>query len=132
VIFLIPEDQTKGKSTMRIKTLILLAVSVVFAVALLGCGAEQTQTETPATQAEAQPATAEAYPIDFCVVSGEKLGSMGDPVEYNYNGRMVKFCCGGCIETFESAPAMYIAKLDSAAAGMSMPGDMEGHEGHNH
>ena len=128
---------------MKTKTIWGLGFTlVILSLFLFGCGgAEQTQTETPATQAETPPATtetAEAYPIDFCVVSGEKLGSMGDPVEYDYNGRTVKFCCGGCIETFEATPAMYIAKLDSAAAGMldrdggDHDGDAEGHEGHGH
>jgi YHS domain-containing protein len=43
---------------------------------------------------------------------------MGDPVTYNYKGRTVKFCCNGCVKTFEKQPEAYIAKLDSAAAGL--------------
>ena len=120
---------------MKLRNAALVILSLAFGIALISCsGAEQSQTETPAAQGETAKG-AEAYPIDFCVVSGEKLGSMGEPVVYNYNGRTVKFCCGGCIEKFESAPAMYIAKLDSAAAGLNPSkeeGGMEGHEGHGH
>jgi YHS domain-containing protein len=58
------------------------------------------------------------YPIDWCIVSGEKLGEMGPAVEYNYNGRTIKFCCKNCVKIFEKEPARYLAKLDSAAAGL--------------
>jgi YHS domain-containing protein len=57
---------------------------------------------------------ASSYPIDFCVVSGEKLGSMGDPIKYQHEGREVQFCCGGCIASFEKDPAKYLAALDVA------------------
>lgn len=54
------------------------------------------------------------YPLDTCVVSGEKLGGMGDPVDYVYNNRLVRFCCAGCIDTFLKAPEGYLEKLDKA------------------
>ena len=63
---------------------------------------------------------------------------MGDPIVHDYKGRTVKFCCSMCVKTFEADPDAYIAKLDSAAAGM-LPGPAEeikeevtGHEGHDH
>lgn len=56
-----------------------------------------------------------SYPIETCVVSGEKLGGdMGEPVDYFHNGRLVRFCCKGCVSKFEKDPAKYLAKLDSA------------------
>lgn len=57
------------------------------------------------------------YPIDYCIVSGEKLGDMGDPVKYEYKDRTVYFCCKGCIKKFEADPAKYLAALDAAIAG---------------
>jgi hypothetical protein len=37
------------------------------------------------------------YTLDYCPVSGEKLGSMGEaPVHVGDDGREVRFCCGGC------------------------------------
>ncbi len=61
-------------------------------------------------------AEVEAYPIDFCVVSGQKLGSMGTPVDYMHEGRLVRFCCGGCIAAFQADPEKYLAVLDEHQA----------------
>jgi len=55
-----------------------------------------------------------AYPINTCVVSGSEFGGMGDPVNYVYQNRLIRFCCAGCIQKFESDPATYLAKLDAA------------------
>jgi len=54
------------------------------------------------------------YPLDTCVVSGDKLGGMGGAVDYVYKNRLVRFCCTGCIAKFEKDPATYLAKLDAA------------------
>jgi YHS domain-containing protein len=116
----------------RPMVVVAVITAAVIGLLLSGCGEKQAQQQAaPASQAQsapqsaqtksqAQPApqTAQAYPIDWCIVSGEKLGEMGPPVEYDYNGRQIKFCCGGCVKKFEADPAMYIAKLDSAAAAM--------------
>jgi len=55
------------------------------------------------------------YPLDTCPVTGEKLaGDMGGPVDYIYNNRLVRFCCAGCIEEFNSDPAKYLKVIDDA------------------
>jgi hypothetical protein len=54
---------------------------------------------------------------------------MGDPVVKNYQGREVKFCCKHCIEEFEKTPALYLARIDSAATGLLKPPAGEGHGG---
>ncbi len=46
-----------------------------------------------------------------CPVSGEELGSMGEPVVMNHDGKEVKLCCDSCIEKFEADPAKYTAKV---------------------
>ncbi|HOE67816.1 MAG TPA: hypothetical protein PLO62_14950 [Candidatus Hydrogenedentes bacterium] len=56
----------------------------------------------------------DAYPLDVCVVSGQKLGSMGEPVNYVIGTRLVRFCCSGCIASFEKDPAKYLSALDAA------------------
>ena len=56
------------------------------------------------------------YPLKTCVVSGEKLGEMGDPFVYAYEGREIKFCCKGCLKDFKKEPAKYIKQLDEAEA----------------
>ncbi|MBN4052702.1 hypothetical protein JYU07_00300 [Roseiflexus sp. AH-315-K22] len=54
----------------------------------------------------------EAYALDVCPVSGEKLGSMGDPIVKKYDGREVRLCCAGCIDQFEADKAGYFKKMD--------------------
>lgn len=68
---------------------------------------------TPAPTATAQPASF-PYPLDTCIVSGEKLGSMGDPVLLEHEGREVKLCCRGCAEEFNAEPAKFLTRLDEA------------------
>ena len=53
------------------------------------------------------------YPQGKCIVSGEELGSMGDPLDYVYQNRLVKLCCAGCIKKLEAEPAKYLAELDA-------------------
>lgn len=100
-----------------------------------GCGAGQKQTETAVPQSKTQTAqtapaaqASQTYPLDWCIVSGEKLGEMGAPVTYNYQGRTIKFCCKSCVKDFEREPARYLARLDSAVAGQIKPPHAE--EGH--
>jgi YHS domain-containing protein len=54
------------------------------------------------------------YPLDTCVVSGEKLDSMGKPYVIKYKGREVQLCCDGCEKDFKKDPAKYLKKLDDA------------------
>ncbi|MCB1130176.1 MAG: YHS domain-containing protein [Verrucomicrobiae bacterium] len=67
------------------------------------------QKEAPQTPA----ADTTAYPLDHCLVSGEKLGGMGEPVSIVHDGREVKFCCDQCIPKFRKDPEKYLSKLDS-------------------
>lgn len=54
------------------------------------------------------------YPLETCVVSGQKLGKMGDPVEFVYGNRLVRFCCGGCKGAFGKEPAQHLQTIDAA------------------
>ncbi len=54
---------------------------------------------------------AKPYPLDVCIVSGNKLGSMGTPVTKVHNGQEVKFCCDPCVKKFDAKPETYLAKL---------------------
>jgi YHS domain-containing protein len=51
------------------------------------------------------------YKPDICVVSGEKLGDMGEPVVFVYQGQEIKLCCKGCRKKFDKDPAKYLKKL---------------------
>jgi hypothetical protein len=52
-----------------------------------------------------------AYTLNTCVVSGEELGSMGDPIVKTYDGVEVKFCCEDCVTEFEGEKDKFLAKL---------------------
>lgn len=56
------------------------------------------------------------YPLQTCVVAGGKLGSMGEPDNFVYRNRLVRFCCAGCRGNFQKDPAKYLKLLDDAAA----------------
>ncbi|HZL99677.1 MAG TPA: hypothetical protein VFD43_05420, partial [Planctomycetota bacterium] len=55
------------------------------------------------------------YPLDTCLVSGEKLGGeMGGPIDFVYRNRLLRFCCKECQPEFLKDPAKFVAKLDQA------------------
>jgi YHS domain-containing protein len=54
------------------------------------------------------------YPLETCLVSGEKLGEMGKPVVFVYQGQEIKFCCKSCRPKFDKDPAKYLEKLNHA------------------
>jgi YHS domain-containing protein len=56
------------------------------------------------------------YPLKSCIVSGDKLGEMGDPFVYAYKGREIKFCCKNCLKDFNKNPAKYLKMIDEAEA----------------
>ncbi len=51
------------------------------------------------------------YTRNTCIVSDNKLGSMGTPITKVYGDQEVKFCCKPCIAKFEKDPQKYLAKL---------------------
>lgn len=59
-------------------------------------------------------AQAADYPLEVCPVSGNRLGAMGEPYEYVHGTRLVRFCCPGCVDEFETDPASFLAKIDAA------------------
>lgn len=89
---------------------------------LAGTTAFAADAKQPAAAAKAKA----DYPLTTCVVSDEKLGGMGDAIEYTYKekgkaDRTVLFCCKDCVADFEKEPAKYLKKLDEAAAAKAAP-----------
>lgn len=74
-----------------------------------------------AVPAETQQRIGDPWPLDTCIVSGEKLGSMGDPIILIHEGREVRFCCQGCVGTFKADPAKYLAKADEKIIELQKP-----------
>ena len=56
------------------------------------------------------------YPLKTCIVSGDKLGEMGDPYVYAYKDREIKFCCKSCLKDFNKDPKKYLKMIDEAEA----------------
>jgi hypothetical protein len=87
-----------------LKTVAALVLAVSFAAGPLSVfGAEQKPKAKP-------------YPLKTCVVSDEKLGEMGDPYTFTYQGREVKLCCKSCLKDFNKNPAKFVKKMDEAEA----------------
>lgn len=97
-----------------------ILITTLAAAVLIGCDKKEPaasapkgdapKTEAPKAGADAK-AAAKPYPLDVCVVSGEKLGSMGKPYVMFYQGQEVRLCCDGCKADFDKEPAKYLAKL---------------------
>lgn len=54
---------------------------------------------------------AKRYPLDYCVVTDNELGSMGKVITKVYGDQQIKFCCKPCVAKFEKNPKKYLAKL---------------------
>ncbi len=46
-----------------------------------------------------------------CLVTNAKLGSMGDPIAVDVDGKKLWMCCEGCEPKLKKEPARYLAKL---------------------
>jgi YHS domain-containing protein len=90
----------------KIKTLVAVALLAGFAAAPIITLADDAKPD-----AKLKP-----YPLKTCVVSGEKLGEMGEAYVYKYKDREIKFCCKDCVKDFNKDPAKYIKKLEEAEA----------------
>ncbi len=68
-----------------------------------------------AVRAGDKPA-AKPYPLTTCVVSGEKLDSMGKPYVHEHEGLEVQFCCKNCLKDFNKDPGKYVKMVRDAQA----------------
>ena len=84
-------------------TLIPLAAIVLLSVS---CNKNEGSDGNATTEMKVMP-----YALDTCIVSGEKLGSMGEPVVIQHENQEIKFCCDSCIPKFKNDPAKYLEKL---------------------
>jgi hypothetical protein len=80
----------------------------------LAVGVAATYLLSPlgALAADKKDSKAKAYPLDKCIVSDEKLGSMGDPYVFTHEGQEIKLCCKSCQKDFKKDPAKYLKKIE--------------------
>jgi hypothetical protein len=83
----------------------LACIALILLVA--GCGSGIPTTVS-------NPNALDHYPLDVCVVSSQKLGSMGEPYSIKYQGKTVKLCCSKCVKEFNTDPAKFLGILDEA------------------
>ena len=58
-----------------------------------------------------KPVNVKAYPLKTCIVTDNKLGSMGTPVTLYHGTQEIKVCCKPCVRKFKSQPEKYLGKL---------------------
>lgn len=82
----------------------------------------------------AEPVKAKPYPLNTCIVTDEALDSMGGAIIKIHDGQEVKFCCKGCIKSFDKDPAKYITKMveRAAKATPAKPAAAHDHGDHKH
>ena len=73
---------------------------------------------TPMADAAKPDAKAKPYPLDTCVVSGEKLDADPDMKSYSFvhEGQEIKLCCKSCLKKFNKSPETYLKKIAEAPA----------------
>lgn len=62
----------------------------------------------------ADDTSAKPYPLQTCFISGEKIGDMGKPTVFVYEGQEIKLCCKDCKKQFDKDPAAAMKKFDEA------------------
>jgi hypothetical protein len=104
---------------MKSLTSLLCAASLLLAApAAFAQHDHHADKPAPAPSASTDKAS---YPLDTCVVSGDELGSMGEPFDYIHKedgkpDRLVRMCCDGCLKKFKKDPAKYLSRIDDAQA----------------
>jgi hypothetical protein len=108
---------------MKIKlALAAFAVAAVSFVSVQAFDEKPAQDKAPAKEvAKVSEADAAAirmqkptYPLDTCLVSGEKLGSMGKPLDMVVEGKLMRICCKSCARAIEKDKAGMVKKVDDA------------------
>ncbi|HSP42915.1 MAG TPA: hypothetical protein VLO11_08595, partial [Luteolibacter sp.] len=76
--------------------LILIPLTSIALMTVSCSKQEESSASATLTESSSKP-----YPLETCLVSGEKLGSMGEPVVIQHEGREIKFCCDSCVPKFK-------------------------------
>ena len=92
----------------RVIFICAIAIAGVGIVTISGCGDSSVQTKPSKAGLPAN------YPLDTCPVSGQKLGSMGDPYIIKFQGKTVALCCSKCVKEFNGDSAKYMGILEDA------------------
>lgn len=113
----------KSRLHLTLASLILLTVAGAAALAQHGHqdANQPKHHDEAAAPAKADQRVGDPYALDTCPITGKKLGSMGDPIVKVYDGREVRYCCGGCPGSFEKDLAASFIKLDEKIVKDQLP-----------
>jgi len=89
----------------NLKQVIALTVAVLLVIFAVASRADDQKVEKP-----------KPYPLDTCLVCGMKLGDMGKPYVFVYNGQEIKVCNESEKKDFDKNPDKYMKKLAAAEA----------------
>ena len=95
----------------RMKSLKLIIGIILAAAFMIASQASRADGTNSAGSAIAKP---KPDLLTTCPVSGGKLGEMGKPLVFVYQGQEVKLCCGGCKSAFDKDPAKYVKMIRAA------------------
>jgi hypothetical protein len=103
----------------------ILAMTAAFGLlAFAGCGDGHDHSShdhsAPAVKTTEPPpapadASAKPYPLKTCIISGEELGKMGEPVRFTYKGQEIKLCCKACQKKFDADADKLLEKIAAGA-----------------
>lgn len=100
------------QSRIRMRTVVgVVATAWLWLPMADGC---HKHSKAVAAEQDQKAEKVKAYPLDKCVVSDEKLGSMGKPYVFTNNTQEVKLCCKDCLKEFKKEPAKYTKKIEAA------------------
>ena len=95
----------------KLKLFVVITLFVAMPVAVFIVRADDTNSV-----ASTQKRT--PYPLKTCIVSGEKLGEMGEPIVFVYTNKNVnqeiKFCCPMCKPKFLANADKYMKTIKDA------------------
>jgi YHS domain-containing protein len=94
---------------MKMMKLIARVTIAAALVAVTAVRADDSATNNPASKPT-------PYPLNTCPVSGDKLGEMGAPCVFVYQGQEIKFCCPDCKKDFLKDPQKYLKQIKDEAA----------------
>ncbi|YCM44608.1 hypothetical protein V2O64_01055 [Verrucomicrobiaceae bacterium 227] len=93
------------------KTKLLLLAGTACSLVLASCSSTSADPHAGHDLSSMTSTGVKPYTSDKCVVTDNKLGSMGDPITMVHKGQEVKFCCKPCVAKFKANPEKYLAKL---------------------
>jgi YHS domain-containing protein len=89
----------------------VLLAAVVISISAMAYG-DDTNAVSSAGSTSTPPPKPDL--LTTCPVSGDKLGDMGKPYVFVYQGQEVKLCCPDCKSDFDKNPDKYIKLIRAA------------------